>query len=98
MCHKGKAGSKLSLPRTHVFGDVNTLVWLSSSCPVCVLSCGQSEDKATIELHKCRREWDESQPSGKAVFHLGLTPVTQWNFLIHLPSDRADVENEHEVF
>lgn len=97
VCHKDKAGSKFSLPSTHVFGDVNTLGWLSSSCPVWVLSCGQSETKPLLSHINAEERWDECQPSGKTVLHFELTPVRRI-FLIHLPSDRADVENEHEVF
>lgn len=54
--------------------------------------------KLLLSYTNAEERWDESQTSRKAVFHFGLTPITKWNFLIHLPSGRADVENEHEVF
>lgn len=98
ICHKDKAGSKFSLPSTHVFGEVNTLGWLSSSRPVWVLACGQSETKPLLSHMNAKQRWDECQPSGKAVLHFELTPIISRSFLIHLPRDRADVENEHEVF
>lgn len=85
-------------PEHHVFGDVNTLGWLPPVA-LCVSSCVDSQKtKPLLSYIKAEEGWDESQPSGKAAFHFGLTAVTKWNFLMHLPSDRADVEKEREVF
>lgn len=63
-----------------------------------VRSCGQSETKPLLSHINAEERWDECQPSGKTVFHFELTPIIRRIFLIHLPSDRADVGNEHEVF
>ena len=54
--------------------------------------------KLLLSYTNAEERWDESQTSRKAVFHFGLTPIKKLKFLIRMQSDRADVENEHEVF
>lgn len=68
-----------------------------AGCVFCVYE--QSENKATIELYKCRKGVGMNAGLLETLFfHFGLAPVTKWNFLMHLPNKRAEVENEHEIF
>lgn len=65
------------------------------SAAVCVFCMrGQSENKATIELYKCRKGLGMNTGLLEMLFfHFGITPVTKQNFLMHLPNKRAEVEN-----
>lgn len=72
---------------------VSTDIWVAFHQYVCSV-CEQSENKATVELHKSKKAMGMNSGLLEMLFFLfGITPATRWNILIHLPNEKAEVEN-----
>lgn len=64
-------------------------------CPLCV---NRQKTKPPLSSIDAEESWNECQPSGKAVFSFFWANSSNSIILIHLPTQRAGVENELGVF
>lgn len=69
-----------------------TFGWHSTS--MCVLFVNSLKTKPLLSYIKAKKQWEWILAFWKCFFFLfGITPATRWNILIHLPNEKAEVEN-----